>query len=168
MRCWTSWIAGRARAPVALGDDHDERHGRHRDQPEPGVDRDHRDAGEHERERGLQDEHEAVAEEEAHGLQVDGRARHQLAGLLAVEEAELQALQVAVDALAQVELDAQRDAPGDHPAHVREQPAREHDADDHEREHEQRVAVVRALRELVVAGAWLSPCLIASTAEPVK
>ena len=116
MRCWTSWMAGRARAPVALGDDDDEGHGGDRDQPEAGVDGDHRDAGEQQRERGLQDEHEAVAEEEAHGLQVDGGARHQLAGLLAVEEAELQALQVAVDELAQVVLDAQRDAPGDHAA----------------------------------------------------
>ena len=53
----------------------------------------------------LQDEHEPVAEEEAHGLQIDGRARHQLAGLLAVEEAQLQALQVAVEQLAQVVLD---------------------------------------------------------------
>ena len=66
---------------------------------------DHRDAGEHERERGLQDEHEPVAEEEAHRLQVDGRARHQLAGLLVVEEAELEPLQVAVEQLAQVVLD---------------------------------------------------------------
>ena len=58
---------------------------------------DHRDAGQQQREHRLQDEHEPVAEEEAHRLQVDGRARHQLAGLLAVEEAELEALQVAVE-----------------------------------------------------------------------
>ncbi len=151
MRCWTSWI-GRARgASVALGDEHDERRRRHRDQPELGVDEDHRDAGEQQRQHRLQDEHEAVAEEEAHRLQVDGRARHQLAGLLVVEEAELEALQMGVDALAQVVFDRQRDAPGDHPPHVREHPAHEHDRDDHDREHEQRVAVVRAQRELVVA-----------------
>ena len=45
------------------------------------------------------DEDEPVAEEEAHRLQVDGRARHQLAGLLAVEEAELERLQVRVERL---------------------------------------------------------------------
>ena len=48
--------------------------------------------GEHDRQRRLQHEDEAVAEEEAHRLQVDGRARHELAGLLAVEEAELERL----------------------------------------------------------------------------
>ena len=146
-------LHGRAcAAPVALGDDHHERHGRHRDQAEAGVDDDHRDAREHEREDRLQDEHEPVAEEEAHRLQVDGRARHQLSRLLAVEEAQLQALEVAVEQVAQVEFDRERDPPGDHPAHVRERPAREHRADDHEREHQQRVAVVRALGELVVFG----------------
>ena len=86
---------------------------------EPGFDDDHRDAREHEREDGLQDEHEAVAEEEADGLQVDRHARHQLAGLLAVEEAELEALEVAVEQLAQVVLDAERHAAGDHPPQVR-------------------------------------------------
>ena len=143
----------RARAaPVALGDQHDERHRRHRDQAELRVDHDHRDAGEHDRQRRLQDEHEAVAEEEAHGLQVDGRTRHQLAGLLAVEEAELESLQVPVEPLAQVVLDAERDAPGDHPPHVRERPAHEHGDDDHEREHDERVAVVRARGSAHAAG----------------
>ena len=73
-------------------------------------------AAKSDRQRGLRDEHEPVAEEEAHGLQVDGRARHQLAGLLGVEEAELEREQVLVDAVAQVDLDAERDAPGDEPA----------------------------------------------------
>ena len=42
----------------------------------------------------------------------------------------------------------------------------EHDRDDHERQHQQRVAVVRALRELVELARVRSPCLIASTARP--
>ena len=53
---------------------------------------------------------EAVAEEEADRLQVDRRPRHELAGLLRVEEAELERLQVRVHAVAQVELDPERDA----------------------------------------------------------
>ena len=68
----------------------------------------------------LGDEHEPVAEEEADRLQVDRRARHQLAGLLAVEEAELERLQVAVEPVAQVVLDRQRDAAGDEPPRDRE------------------------------------------------
>jgi len=59
---------------------------------------------------------------------------------------------MAVDQLAQVVLDAQRDAPCDHPPRIGERPAHEHRADDYEREHEQRVAVMCALRELMVAG----------------
>ncbi len=134
----------RARAAaVAVGDHHHERRRGERDQAQPRVDHDHHDAREHDREHELQDEHEAVAEEEAHGRQVDGGPAHQLAGLLVVEEAELQALQLAVEALAQVVLDAKRDAPGDHPPPVGETPAREHDADDRQRVHQQRVTVVR-------------------------
>jgi hypothetical protein len=70
-------------------------------------------AGQEDGQRRLQDEDEAVAEEEAHRLEVDRRARHQLAGLLAVEEPELERLQVPVHPVAQIELDAQRYAPGD-------------------------------------------------------
>ena len=84
--------------------------GDERDQAEPRVDHDHHDARERDREDRLQDEHEPVAEEEAHRLQIDGRARHQLSRLLVVEEAQLQALQLAVHALAQVVFDRQRDA----------------------------------------------------------
>ena len=113
---------------------------------------DHRHAGEHERERRLQDEHEPVAEEEAHGLQVDGRAGHQLAGLLVVEEAELEALEVAVEQLAQVEFDRQRDAPGDQPAEVGEPPADEHRPRRSRSRARAAVAVVVARGELVVLG----------------
>ena len=116
----------------------------------------------------LQDEHEPVAEEEAHGLQVDGRARHQLAGLLVVEEAELEPLQVAVQQLAQVVLDAERHAPGDHPPPVGEPPAHEHDARrSRSDQHQQRVAVVLRVRARAVV-VLAAPVLIASTARPVR
>ncbi len=139
-------------AAVAVGDDHDERHRRQRDQAQLGVDHDHHDAGEHDREDRLQDEHEPVAEEEAHGLEVHGGARHQLTGLLVVEEAELQALQVAVDPLAQVVFDVQRDPPGDHPPPVHGPPTHEHHGEDHQRKRQQRVAIVCAQRLLVLLG----------------
>ena len=62
------------------------------------------------REHVLEEEDQAVAEEEADGLEVDRRARHQLAGLVPVVEAERQAQEVRVQRVAQVELD--RRAPG--------------------------------------------------------
>ena len=139
-------------AAVTLGDEHHERNRDHRDQTERGVDVDHRGTGQHEGERGLEDEHEAIAEEEAHRLQIDGRARHQLAGLLVVEEAELQLLEVAIEELAQVEFDRERDPSGDQAAEVREHPANEHHPDDHDREHEQLVPVVIARQDLVMLG----------------
>jgi len=61
---------------------------RERDQGEPPLDEeqhgDHRD----DRQHVLEEEDEAEAEEEAHRLQVDGGARHQLPGLVPVVEAE--------------------------------------------------------------------------------
>ena len=97
-------------APVARRDEHDERHGRQRERGQPGLEEEHRDRGQHDRQRALDDEDEAVAEEEAHGLEVDRRARHQLARLLAREEAQLERLQVLVHPVAQVELDTERHA----------------------------------------------------------
>ena len=85
-----------------------------------------------------------------------------------VEEAELEALQVPVEQLAQVVLDAERDAPGDHPPHVGEHPAQQHRADDREREQQQRVAVVVARGELVVLRVERARCCSASTARPVR
>ena len=53
----------------------------------PAVEEQHHGDDEHRRDV-LGEEDEPVAEEEAHGLQVDRRPRHQLAGLAAVVEAE--------------------------------------------------------------------------------
>ena len=60
------------------------------------------------REHVLEEEDQAVAEEEADALQVDRRARHQLPGLVAVVEAEREAHELRVQGVAQVELDAER------------------------------------------------------------
>ena len=113
IRCWTSCSAGRETPVVARGGEDDERRRRQRDQRQQRVDRDHHRAGEGDRQQVLGDEDQPVAEEEADRLQVDRRPRHQLPGLLGVEEAELEPLQVRVEALAQVEFDRQRDLAGD-------------------------------------------------------
>ena len=107
------------------------------------VDREHHRRREHDRERVLGDEDQPVAEEEADRLQVDRRPRHQLAGLLGVEEAELERLQVRVEALAQVELDRQRDLAGDQaPDHGQPEP-QDAGADDRQRQRQEVVAVAR-------------------------
>ena len=90
---------------VAGGGVDDERGRRQRDQSQPGVDHEHHGAGEDDREDVLGDEDQPVAEEEADRLQIDRRPRHQLSGLLGVEEAELEPLQVGVEELAEVEFD---------------------------------------------------------------
>ena len=82
----------------------------------------------------LEEEDEAVAEEEAHALQVDGRARHQLAGLVAVVEAERESEQLRVELVAHVELDAERLAAGDQPPAHHEERAGEPDGEDREDE----------------------------------
>ena len=141
----------RARAAtVAVGDQHHERHRRERDQAEARFGHDHHDSREHDRQDRLQDEHQAVAQEEANGLQVDRRARHQLARLLAVEEAELELLQVAVEQLAQVVFDAEREPPGDHPPPVHESPAHQHDHRDGYGDQREFVAGARLRGGLVV------------------
>ena len=75
---------------VAVGEDDEHRSDRERDQRELPLedeqDHGHRD----DREDVLEEEDQAVAEEEAHRLQVDRRTRHQLAGLVPVVEAERQ------------------------------------------------------------------------------
>ena len=90
----------------------------------------HRDHGD----RVLEEEDQAVAEEEAHALQVDGRARHQLAGLVAVVEAEREAHQMRVEAVPHVHLDRQRLAAGEQAAAGHQpgacEPDREHGADE--------------------------------------
>ena len=79
----------------------------------------------------LEEEDQPVAEEEADRLQVDGRARHQLPGLVAVEVAEREPDELRVERVAEVELDPERLLAGDQP------PAERADAfDDADHEHD--------------------------------
>ena len=57
-----------------------------------------------------------------------------------------------VDQRAQVVFDRERHSSGDHPPHVHQPPARDHGADDHQCENQQRVAVVGALGKLAMLG----------------
>jgi hypothetical protein len=129
--------------PVARGDHDHERHRQQRERRQRRVLGEHRHRGEQDGQPALRDPHETVAEEEADRLQVDGRARHQLPGLLAIEEAELERLQVAVETVAQVVLDGERDAAGDDPARDGEAEAQQPGTDHGEAEQIQRVAVAR-------------------------
>ena len=100
----------------------------------------------------MQDENEPVAEEETHRGEIDGRTRHQLSGLLVVEEAQLEALQLPVHTLAQVVFNGQRHAPGDDATPVHEPPARQHHGEDHQEQHKQRVAIMGVAASSVAVG----------------
>ena len=114
-------------------EDH-ERHRQQRQRRQPGLDREHHRARQQQRERVLGQEDQPVAEEEADRLEVDRRPRHQLPGLLRVEEPQLERLEVGVDPLPQVELDRHRDLAGDQPPdHGQPQP-QDAGADDRHRQ----------------------------------
>ena len=105
---------------VAVGHEGQHRRDRERDQRQLHAHQrhhhQHADDGEH----VLGEEDQAIAEEHPHGLHVDGRARQQLPGLVAVEEAVGEPLQVAVHAVSQVVLDRQREP-------ARQPPPEQHD-----------------------------------------
>ena len=122
--------------------DHDhERHRRERQRRQRRLEREHRDRREPDRQDRLGDEDQAVPEEEADRLQVDGGARHQLPGLLAVEERELERLQGRVQRLAQVDFDGQRHPPRDQPARRAQRQPGQAGGEDREHPHDQMVAV---------------------------
>ncbi len=128
----------RARDPVVAGGGVDDQRGRgQRDQRQPGVDVEHHRAGEDDREDVLGDEDQPVAEEEADRLEVDRRPRHQLPGLLGVEEAELEPLQMGVEELSEVELDRERDPPGDDAPDQGQADPEDAGDGDHDREREE-------------------------------
>ena len=137
-------LGGPGDAVVARGGVDDERGGGEGDQRQPGVDREHHGAGEDDRQQVLGDEDQSVAEEEADRAEVDRRPRHQLAGLLAVEEAQLEPLQVGVEHLPQVEFDRQRDLAGDQAADHGQPQAQDRGAEDRQRQR-QEVGLVAAL-----------------------
>ena len=138
---------------VAVGDIDDEWHRDQCDRREIGADREHRDRGEHDRERGLEHEDQAVAEEEAHRLQIDGRARHQLAGLLAIEERQLERLQLPEQQRSQVVLDAKRHASRDETPRGREHQPDEARAGDRDGEQHESLSMVAVDRVDRSAGA---------------
>ena len=96
------------------------------------VDDEHDHGRADDREHVLEEEDEAVAEEEADGLEVDRRAREELAGLVAVVEAEREAEELRVERVAHVELDAERLPARDQAPARHEDRARRADAE-HER-----------------------------------
>ena len=125
------------------------------------------------REDVLEEEDQAVAEEEAHALQVDGRAAHQLAGLVAVVEAEREADELRVDGLPHVELDGERLLAGDQPAAGHHQRARDPERDDERDEPLERcssscrIAVTTLrVRRIATSAAACEP--IASTIETIS
>ena len=117
-------------AAVPVRGERDHRRDRERDERElPAVEEeDGRD--DDDRHDVLREEDQAVAEEEAHRLQVDRRPRHELARLAAVVEAERKPQEVRVELVAQVVLDAERLPAGDHPSPVHERAADEPERDD--------------------------------------
>ena len=119
-------------AAVAVGDADEERRDRERDQRQLPVveEEDGRDADD--RDHVLGEEDEAVAEEEADRLQVDGRPRHQLARLVAVEVAEREPQQARVERVAHVPLDPERLLAGDEAPPEHEHRAQQADGEDRE------------------------------------
>ena len=77
---------------------------------EPPIEVEHHRRDAHDRQHVLEEEDQAVPEEEADRLEVDRRARHQLAGLVAVVEAEGHPDEVRVEGVPHVELDTRAPA----------------------------------------------------------
>jgi hypothetical protein len=129
---------------VAIGERDDERRDRQRDECQSPVRPEHDRRDPDDREDVLEEEDQAVAEKEAHCLEVHGRPRHQLSGLVAIVEAEREAQEVRVERVAHVVLDAQSlPARDEAPAH-QEQGLDEADRDDDAQEHPEHLLVARA------------------------
>ena len=130
-------------ARVPVGEHHDERGDRAGDERElPVHDEHHRGYGD-DRQHVLEEEDEAVAEEEADALQVDGGARHQLPRLMAVVEAEREPEELRVHLVAEVELDAERLAARDQAAAGHEERPSDADGQNRHDEHPEVAAVLR-------------------------
>jgi hypothetical protein len=126
--------------PVCEGDE--QRRDRERDEREPPVDDEH-DAGDaDDRKDVLEEEDQAVAEEEAHRLQVDRRAGHQLPRLVAIVKAERQPDEPGVERVSHVELDTECLPPGDEPAADHQQGLHQADRDDRGHDQLDRAPVV--------------------------
>ena len=115
---------------VAVGDRDDQRRDREREEGELPLDHEQHDHHRRDGEDVLEEEDQAEPEEEADRLQVDGGPRHQLARLVTVVEAEREAQQVRVEALAHVLLDSERLPPRDQPAASHQHGLHDPDGDD--------------------------------------
>ena len=93
--------------PVPVGDEDHERHRGQRDRGQAGLEQEHGHRSQQDGDQRLSDEDQSVPEEEADGLQVHRGSGHQLPGLLAIEEGQLEALKLTVEGVAQVELDTE-------------------------------------------------------------
>jgi hypothetical protein len=133
---------------VAVGDDDDQRRHGSGGQRELPVHDEHHAGDDHDRQHVLEEEDEPVAEEEADGLQVDGRAGHQLARLVAVVEAEREPDELGVQGVAHVELDPERLAARDHPPAEHEGGAGEADREHGRHQLPELLLVVRGQRVL--------------------
>jgi hypothetical protein len=131
---------------VAVRDDDQHRRDRKRDQGEPPVEPEHDRRHGHDGQHVLEEEDEPVAEEEPDTLQVDGRSRHQLPGLVAVVVAEREPEQVGVERVPQIELDAERLPPRDQAAADHERRLHDAEAEDHPQQEPQLGAIVRSDR----------------------
>ena len=129
---------------VAVGDADEERRDRERDQRQLPVVEEEDDRDADDRDHVLGEEDQPVAEEEADRLQVDGRARHQLAGLVPVEVAEREPQQARVERIAHVPLDRDRLLAGDEAPAEHQHRAQEADAEDAEDQERELVAVLAA------------------------
>jgi len=116
---------------VAVGERDEERHHGEHDEGELPLEEEEDDAHRDDREHVLEKEDQAVAEEEAHALEVDRRPRHQLAGLVAVVEAEREPHEVRVEALPHVHLYVERLLAGDETAAEHERRRDEAQGRDH-------------------------------------
>ena len=118
---------------VAVGQGDQYRCDRERDQRQLPLEEEQHPGDEDDGEDVLEEEDQAVAQEEAHALEVDGGARHQLAGLMAVVEPEREPDEVGVETLAQVHLDSECLSARDHPPaehqHCTNDPQRDNGAD---------------------------------------
>ena len=128
---------------VAIGQDDEHGSDRQSDQRELPLEHEQNGGDRHDRQHVLEEEDQPVAEEEPHALQIDGRARHELSGLVTVVEPERQAHEVGVEALPHVHFDRERLFAGDQPAPGHESRARESESDDQPEEQPQLVVVVR-------------------------
>src|SRR5581483_4106243 len=91
-------------------DDRDQRQRQHRPEGQPGVDRNHQGQAEKNHDNGIDDRQRAETHQLAHGLNVVGEARHQIAGFGMLKKAQRQGLQVREDPVAQIGLAAPREA----------------------------------------------------------